>query len=602
MAARILEEEAKSVTPVPSSTSIEPLRTLRTVAAEDVILKVASQTEFSDAREQALLFAFFIHLVLLHRLSTQDRARRLEPMQPKFKRQLVSDFLPNIFRAVELAVTSLGTTIDVDVRVFIALVRFLAENNTLSVQDLLGNDIANIIQDKFSPFSVPISTFSQFAAEFLPLSALDFPPTQNSLGLLPFSNKVFDDELAPIRSLTDDDVVGARQVDKTEEDEGVDSSEGSDTDEWDTSSEEAEEAEETSPRKFPTEVPRTGYFDDGALFNDTQHWHNNKKSLLPKHLGGEESAANVTERERRKKLRADQRFMKTLHDQAATLTGASGAALHQIKIPPVKTASSQPTSKVKYVCIARLVSSSRTETPLQQQKQSHTRPTPKTAQKQSKADAIRGQNLAQKAQKQLTESIAWLTAQIRELNSETSVFSLEKSLSDLKRNPRSNEPLVATELALYRLHRLFQHWILDPQRESQEVCDKHSVAALRTIKDTLEINYSTDSVRKCIQDVLNVLGFSAYTNVLTIPSTTSDERPLTFKFVELVKSKTKEPLHAFMRIREHPIEWQLRMFGEYMDRSMDSQYDPRVSFKPDAWQRQVLDAVDDHKSLLVVGM
>ena len=180
--------------------------------------------------------------------------------------------------------------------------------------------------------------------------------------------------------------------------------------------------------------------------------------------------------------------------------------------------------------------------------------------------------------------------------------SLEKSLSNLKRNPRSNEPFVATELALYRLHRLFQHWILDPGRESQAVCDKHGVTALRTIKDIIEVNYATSSVRRCIQDVLNVLGFSAYTNTLAIPSTTPEDRPLTFKFVELVNSKTQEPMHTFMRIKDHPIEWQLRMFGEYMDRSMDSQVDPRVSFKPDAWQRQVLDAIDDYKSLLVVGM
>ena len=182
------------------------------------------------------------------------------------------------------------------------------------------------------------------------------------------------------------------------------------------------------------------------------------------------------------------------------------------------------------------------------------------------------------------------------------MFSLERSLLDLKRNPRSIEPLVATELELYRLHRLFQHWILDPERESQAVRDQHCVTALRTIKDILEDNYSTSSIRGCIQDILNVLGFSAYTNTLTIPSTTPEDRLLTFKFVELVKSGTREPLYAFMRIKEHPIEWQLRMFGEYMDRSMDSQYDPRAPFKPDAWQRQVLDAIDDYKSLLVVGM
>ena len=205
------------------------------------------------------------------------------------------------------------------------------------------------------------------------------------------------------------------------------------------------------------------------------------------------------------------------------------------------------------------------------------------------------------AQKQFTESITWLTECICDLDSETSLSSLERSFSDLKRSPRSNEPFVATELALYRLHRLFQHWISDPKRESAAVCDKHGVTALRTIKDILEINYLTSDTRKCIQDVLNALGFFAYTNSLMINLATQEDHPLTFKFVKLVKPKTQEPLHAFMRIKEHPVEWQLRIFGEYMDRSMDSQVDPRVSFKPDAWQRQVLDAIDDNESLLVVG-
>lgn len=371
-ATRVLEKQEKNVTPIPSSASIKLFPTLRVLATEDVLLEIASLTRFSGPREKALLFAFLIHLLLLLRLSAQGRARRLEPMRAEFRIQLISNFLPTVFRAVEVAITSLSTTIDVDVRVFIALVRFLAKNNTLSVQDVFGNDIAKIVEDKLSSFSVPISAFSQFASEFLPFAAI--PPTKNRLGLLPFSNKIFDDELAPIHNLTDDEGAGARQADETEEDEGVDSDEESDTDEWDTSSEGDEESdadesgtsseedeesdtdewdtssekdeEKMSAPKLLLDVPRTGYFDDGTLFNDTRHWHNHKRPLLPKHLGGEAPAANATGWQRKKKLRDDQRYMKTLHDQAATLTGASGAALHQIKILPVSAASTQPQSKV----------------------------------------------------------------------------------------------------------------------------------------------------------------------------------------------------------------------------------------------------------------
>ena len=43
------------------------------------------------------------------------------------------------------------------------------------------------------------------------------------------------------------------------------------------------------------------------------------------------------------------------------------------------------------------------------------------------------------------------------------------------------------------------------------------------------------------------------------------------------------------------------MWGEYMERMFDSRPDRRVQFDPDAWQREVLDALDADESVLVVG-
>ena len=54
-----------------------------------------------------------------------------------------------------------------------------------------------------------------------------------------------------------------------------------------------------------------------------------------------------------------------------------------------------------------------------------------------------------------------------------------------------------------------------------------------------------------------------------------------------------------MRITEDPVTWQLRLFGEFLDRSTGSKPDPRVSFTPDAWQREVLDCLDRNESILV---
>lgn len=59
--------------------------------------------------------------------------------------------------------------------------------------------------------------------------------------------------------------------------------------------------------------------------------------------------------------------------------------------------------------------------------------------------------------------------------------------------------------------------------------------------------------------------------------------------------------YPWMTIREDPIDWQLRVFGEHMDRSFDSKPDSRVKFEPDKWQRDVLDRLDRDESVLVVA-
>mmetsp|Transcript_33055 Transcript_33055/g.51346 ORF Transcript_33055/g.51346 Transcript_33055/m.51346 type:complete len:2017 (-) Transcript_33055:221-6271(-) len=47
--------------------------------------------------------------------------------------------------------------------------------------------------------------------------------------------------------------------------------------------------------------------------------------------------------------------------------------------------------------------------------------------------------------------------------------------------------------------------------------------------------------------------------------------------------------------------FQMMHLGPYMTRAAGTQKDPRVAFKPDAWQRDLLDIVDDRKSALIVA-
>ena len=191
-------------------------------------------------------------------------------------------------------------------------------------------------------------------------------------------------------------------------------------------------------------------------------------------------------------------------------------------------------------------------------------------------------------------------------------FTVDKKIDYIERllkNPRTSEGWLAVDARLFRIHLEFQRWIneetqlQDDRTRQAELRDRRSVSIMRLVKDTYERGGLFPAALSTLDDVLRVLGLEKYAASMRAasPNPSSDERSLSFKFVKILRSKTKAPAHKYMRIQEDPVTWQLRLFGEFMDRSMDSQSDPRVSFKPDAWQRRVLDCLDDNHSVLVVG-
>jgi hypothetical protein len=229
----------------------------------------------------------------------------------------------------------------------------------------------------------------------------------------------------------------------------------------------------------------------------------------------------------------------------------------------------------------------------------HTRLSGKNTGKPSKADAIREQNIARKEAKQESESAVWVASRIQEMENLDGV-ALEKFLQVLTHNLRTREAPVGVEIRLYRMNRLLRAWIYEANPDSPANRDKYSLLLIRLVKEVWEIGFSTKEITSAITSVLFSLGFSDYIDSLVVSGSTND-KALSFRFVKLLKSKTKTPIYEFMRVHEHPVVWQLQFFGQFMDRSMDSQTDTRVPFKPDAWQREVLDAIDEDMSLLVVG-
>ncbi|KAH9067713.1 P-loop containing nucleoside triphosphate hydrolase protein [Lactarius vividus] len=304
--------------------------------------------------------------------------------------------------------------------------------------------------------------------------------------------------------------------------------------------------------------PRLEFSQDIPFF-DTKHWHANHRTILPKHQGGE--AANIGERARRKQLQRDQRFMSQMQRLATTLTGALGKALQQILIPPT----------------GRKVSEIADDPSLGGPKRGKKgKPNALSAR-----DRIRQEHAREKKVKEDSSSQEWW------MESRDIKIS---ALHGLLRNPRTDTGWLNVEVRLYDLHLTIQQWIAEPEPDAPVVHDRYAVSVMRTVKELYTHDFLTETTLGVLASIMAALGFSDY-----------PDRDLAFSFVKLLKSKSHKPVYKFMAIKEDPVMWQLRVFGEYMDRSMDSAPDLRVGFQPDAWQREVLDCLDQPKNSLIVA-
>lgn len=328
-----LEDSEKEIYGSPHHANMSPRQPLVSEIDHVAVFQKIAQIFHPKENDSPLFFAYIIHILLLNHLSVQDRARHLEPICENLRNHLITSFLPAVFLATEQAIVALNTTIDVDVRIFLSLTRFFADNPRISMVNAFGPELAKMLQTDFPSFVIPISEFAHLAQQFLPRTS---SPSPSTLKLLPFTNRIFDEELAPLHDIAPSEGDGNNvEPSESEDEEGEDNK-------WDTSSgEEDEESNDDQSQPETEGAMDSGFFDDGVLYHDTQHWHNNRKPILPKQLG--EAGPTLTEWQRKKRLRADQQFMRSLHNQAATLTGALGAALQQIKIPAVGSA---PASKV----------------------------------------------------------------------------------------------------------------------------------------------------------------------------------------------------------------------------------------------------------------
>jgi hypothetical protein len=498
-----------------------------------------------------LLWCFILHCEALPLIPLRNRTIGSQGCGPDLAAHLLEDFLPKAFSLIDVYLSEWNLDLDLDGNIFVALLGILLSDTTLSLPQRLGDSLSrtaiSIVPSPEDPQDLETlrSVFPVQVARSQPFLSVSAPTK-----LLPFHHDVFDEGFSLINLSSDDskEVVGCGELE----------------------------------------------FGKDTAFSDRLHWHNTKRPILPKHLGGapEKPSDGL---QRMKMMRKHQRFMSLLTNDAATLTGASGARFNRLTIVTKGSGEVQGKDTGHLVCSA-LTALSLYELMRASQVKGNKKPGKKEKPASSK-EKLLAEIAAKKLKKDTDEQQEWWEGRLKDLSGSDLDKSL-RTLTSLERSPRTAGGWLRDEILLYRLHLTISKWISQlSDHDTDAVRDQYTVAIMRIVKELLKSKNLTLTIHRTTSTVLGVLGFESF---VTPPDSQLD-RPLCFKFVKLVRSKSGRPLYEFMHITEDPITWQLRLFGEFMDRSMGSKPDPRVSFDPDAWQREVLDCLDRNESVLVVG-
>ena len=550
----------------------------------DLFLKKVLDHLVLHYNERAHLFweltsLFFLHVMVLQTLPVSERARPQETiLNDDFATMLIKTFLPDLYSVITAFVLKFNRFVDIDGRIFMTALRFAAGSDPLpthTLEVLVGPEISSRLKALWKSTNAPSPDLSKLLA-YCPinedsesLSTLSTASDEEimSFSLFPFHNEVFDDELAAVHVT----VAGQGQVSSS------------------------------TRLEFSQDTP----------FSDTRHLHAHHRTILPKHLGGE-AAKDTGERTRKKQLRRDQRFMSQMQRLAATLTGASGRMLQQMLIPSTarKVAEIDDSSvsgpkpklgkKVRPIGLTPVV----TNAPQEDKRVLAAHQVKGKPKALSGRDRIRQEHAREKKAKEDSSSQEWWVEQLRQVEKMATHDLKTSALRGLLRNPRTDTGWLSLEVRLYSLHLTILRWIAEPEPDAPAVHDRYTVSIMRVVKEIYVHDFLTKTTLGLLTNIMGALGFTDYIAPLKEDASNrlQPDRDLAFSFIKLLKSKSEKSIYKFMAIKEDPVIWQLRVFGEYMDRSMDSAPDPRVSFQPDAWQREVLDCLDQPKSsLLVVG-
>ena len=314
------------------------------------------------------------------------------------------------------------------------------------------------------------------------------------------------------------------------------------------------------------------------IFKELSHWHNHRRALPQKKTP---LASIIKDKERA--LKRNQIFMREMISYSSSLTGAVGKILEPETIVVGTEVKSQKGAKGSGAHRENKALPSSSSGPQKGQKSG------KGQQAGSRKEDIKAVNTAKMAGIEHTKALgAWKSI----LDSMKPIASDQiryvKITNQIQSWSSEKRQVLAAEAELYQLSLLIQIWTRLCKRNQQQ----GGIASLiwSHINNLRNVGPVSPSIKTAIEQACKMLNIQA-------PSfeTTSADQRLSFPFT------LPEQKDVDIRLGSDSTIFQLTECGPYMDRSMDSSKDDRVSFNPDAWQRNVLDLIDTDKSIFVVA-
>ncbi|KAK8089884.1 hypothetical protein PG997_004845 [Apiospora hydei] len=311
------------------------------------------------------------------------------------------------------------------------------------------------------------------------------------------------------------------------------------------------------------------------VFKEILHWHNANSSLEHKH--GPKPLRFFAHKR-------NQILMDDIMNYSASLTNSTGKAINPETIVvqqdhrPTKPSKAHPTTAKK----AKAESKEKSKT----EKPSRANGTQRAL---DAANAICERKEQAKADSVLT---GWADRWREDFDVEKSLTRRHRLVLIYLGNLRKQDyDVVGPEVLLYICNILCQMWTELVQRNpthNQNATGMQIAGLIHHHSTTIaQLPGCTMQISDAVQNLAKLLRLPE----IPMAESLKKSRPLVFK------------VHQFedLRLPLAAVEFQLQYCGPYLERSFDSRKDERVSFSPDAWQRDVLDAIDAEKSLLVIA-